>query len=105
MGRLWTWRLYSNLGYGQARSRWNNPSTRPEVNWNQLARDTATAYCLGLSKGYNRAVNIRLVGPETFNYSVNSPLPGAPSSEAYRYRARKYQQWSATCQKTKRVRR
>ena len=84
----------------QAVNRWGSVNTRPVFSWDQMVRDAATAYCESRNQGYNRVVNIRLDDAITYEYSANQDTP--PN---YRYFARQVRTWTATCQKTKRVRR
>ena len=101
---------YGNEGLGhgtesvartQAESRWDNANTRPLVHWDQWGRDAATAYCESLNQGYNRVVNIRLQDGFTWEYSPDRD--NDPNN--YIFAARQTRTWTATCQKTKRVRR
>lgn len=43
--------------------------------------------------------------PLVWVYSPNTPVSGAPPNETHRYRALQTRQWTATCEKIRRVRR
>ena len=91
------------IGYAQAENIFDNPNTRP--NFPPLivnAKSAARAYCR--SEGYNRARKVALE-PLVYVYSANTPIPSAPPQESHRYRAMQTHQWTATCEKTRRVRR
>ena len=84
----------------QARSRFTNPLTAPDFSWSALARATATAYCK--AEGYHRARRAATVVPDTIIWVYSTDRDPGPG---YRYQARQWRQWTATCEKTKRVRR
>ena len=89
-------------GYLQAESRLTTLSTRPEgINLPRDARNAARVHCR--AEGFDRAHKVRLE-PLTYVYSANSPIAGDPLA-THRYRARESREWTAVCQKTKRVRR
>ena len=73
-----------------------DPAQAP-ASWQAAAQTAATAHCA--AAGYNRAVNVTS-SSEAWTYSNNQG-----NGPNLRYQARKYRQWAATCQKTKRRRR
>ena len=74
------------------------PAQAP-ASWQAAAQTAAKTYCV--TQGYNRAVRVSSVSSsEDWGVSGN-----AGSVTNIRYRALKYRQWTATCQKTKRRRR
>ena len=89
-------------GYAQARNIFDNPFTRPDFPpFSGQAKSAASAHCR--AEGFNRARRVALE-PLVYVYSSNNPIAGDPMA-THRYRGRQTHQWTATCQKTKRVRR
>ena len=84
----------------QARSRFTTPATAPDYSWPALARAAATAYCRG--EGFNRVRRSATVVPDPIVWVYS---PDLDSGADYRFQARQTRQWTATCQKTRRVRR
>jgi len=74
------------------------PAQAPAA-WQAAAQTAARTYCV--TQGYNRAVRVSSVSSSE-NWGVSG---NAGSTTNIRYRALKYRQWTATCQKTQRRRR